>query len=90
MRTYVKTKDGRRHLFWEFILSRPRALELRAFLRVYFAEHIRITDHNDRVWHGHFMNNPFELTTRSAAKPDGSTTRGESMSIRIEFEGIEQ
>lgn len=90
VRTYVKTKGQRRHLFWEFKLTRPKALELRVFLRSYFAEKIKVTDHNDRVWHGHLVNNPFELTTSRAAKPDASTTRGESMSIRIEFEGIEQ
>lgn len=89
VRTYVKTKGGRRQLFWEFLLTRTKALELRVFLRVYFASKLKITDHNDRRWHGNFVNNPFELATSRAARPDAETTRGETMAIRLEFEGVE-
>lgn len=89
VRTYVKTKGGRRRLFWEFLLDRPKGLELRAFLRVFFASKLKITDHNDRRWIGNLINNPFELTSSRGARPDGETTRGETMTIRLEFEGTE-
>lgn len=89
LRTYVKTKGGRRKLSWDFRLTRPRALELRAFLRLYFAAQMKVTDHNDRKWIGNLVNNPFELTSTRGARPDTATTRGEIMSIRLEFEGIE-
>jgi len=89
VRTYVKTKGSRRKLTWDFLLTRPKGLELRAFLRVYFAVKLKLTDHNNRRWIGNFTNNPFELTTARGARPDGETTRGETMAIRLEFEGIE-
>src|SRR5688572_24532302 len=60
-RTYVKTKSGRRKLQWAFRLTRPKSLELRLFLRTYYASVVTITDHNERVWVGNFTNNPFEL-----------------------------
>lgn len=88
--TYVKTKAGRRKLTWSFLLVRPKALELRAFLFSYFASEIRVTDHNGRVWLGNFMNNPFEFTTDRRAAPDRGDLRGELQSITLEFEGVEQ
>lgn len=90
LRTYVKTKNGRRKLFWDFLLTRPKALELRAFLRVYFASQIKITDHNNRVWVGYFANNPFEITTDRGSQGDIDSVRAERASIRLEFEGTEQ
>src|SRR5690554_1212730 len=63
--TYVRTKGGRRKLLWSFQLTRPKSLELRAFLYAYFASPIKVTDHNGRVWVGHFTNNPFEFNTES-------------------------
>lgn len=90
LRTYVKTKGGRRRLFWDFLLARPKALELRAFLRVYFASQIKITDHHDRVWVGYFASNPFELTTDRGSQTNIDSVRAERASIRLEFEGVEQ
>ena len=89
LRTYRKTTP-RRRLTWDFRLTRPKTLELRAFIQSYFASKIRVTDHNNRVWVGNFLNNPFEARSDRAAKPDVGGVRGESNSIRIEFEGVEQ
>ena len=89
--TYVKTKAGRRKMTWTFRLTRPKALELRAFILSYFASKIQITDHNGRVWVGNFTSNPFEFDTPSRAAPAiGGLPRGEKQTITLEFEGVEQ
>lgn len=89
--TYVKTKNDRRRLEWTFRLTRNKALELRAFIQAYYATAIRVTDHNERVWVGHFVNNPFEFDTPSRAAPAiAPMPRGETQEITIEFEGVEQ
>jgi hypothetical protein len=89
--TYVKRRNGRRKLKWTFWLSRNKALEVRAFIYAYFASTIKVTDHNERVWVGNFINNPFEFTTPDAARPAiAPMPRGELQAIEIEFEGVEQ
>ncbi len=88
-RTYIKRKD-RRKLLWSFKMTRNKALELRAFVYAYFASIIKITDHNDRVWIGNFINNPFEFdTTDRGGPPINPMPRGELVAIDLEFEGIE-
>lgn len=89
VRTYVKTTNGRRRMTWEFHLTRPKALELREFYRLYHASKIQATDHNGRVWVGHIMNNPIEVRADGAGGPDVNGLRGEQMSVTIEFEGTE-
>jgi hypothetical protein len=89
--TYVKTTGGRRKMSWTLRMLRAKALELRAFLRSYFASKVKITDHNGRIWVGHFTNNPFEFDTPDRAGPvlaDG--LRGEMQTITVEFEGVQQ
>lgn len=88
--TYVRRRT-RRRLLWTFHLSRPKALEVQAFLKSYFASRIQITDHRGRVWIGNFTSNPFEFEAISRAAPAiDPMPRGETMSIDIEFEGDEQ
>lgn len=88
--TYIKRKGGRK-LQWTFKLTRNKSLEMRAFIQSYFASKIKVIDHNDRVWIGHFINNPFEFDTSSRAAPAiAPMPRGESQTITIEFEGNEQ
>ncbi len=88
---YVKTKNNRRNLRWTFRLTRNKALELRAFIQVYYAAKIRATDHNERIWIGNFVNNPFEFDTPSRASPAiAPMPRGETQEITIEFEGVER
>ena len=88
--TYIKRKGGRK-LLWTFKVTRNKGLEIRAFIQSYYASTVVVTDHNDRVWIGHFTNNPFELSTDSRAAPAiVPMPRGESVVITIEFEGEEQ
>lgn len=88
--TYVKRRT-RRKLIWTFKLTRPKALEVQAFFRSYFASRIRVTDHTGCVWIGNFTSNPFEFEAISRAAPAISPMpRGETMNIDIEFEGEEQ
>ncbi len=89
--TYVKRKNDRRRMQWTFRLTRNKGEELRQFIRTYFAKKILVTDHNDRVWVGNFVNNPFEFNTpRRAAPAIAPMPRGETMEITLEFEGVEQ
>lgn len=90
IRTYIKTNGGRRRLTWEFHLTRPKAIELREFYRIYHASKILATDHNNRRWVGWIMNNPVEIRADGAGGPAIDTLRGERMSVTIEFEGFEQ
>ena len=88
--TYVKNK-GRRKLKWTFRLTRNKGLELRAFIQTYFASKIQITDHNNRVWWGNFVNNPFEFDTpKRWGPPIAPMPLGEAQIIELEFEGVEQ
>jgi hypothetical protein len=89
--TYVKRRNGRRKFLWTFRMSRNKGLELRAFLQSYFASPIRITDHNGRVFVGYFTSNPFEFETTGRAAPAiPPWPRGETQTIQLEFEGVEQ
>ncbi len=89
--TYVKRKDQRRKLIWAFTMTRNKALELRAFVYSYYASKVKVIDHNDRVWVGNLMNNPFEFDTTGRAAPAiAPLSRGENVNIEIEFEGVEQ
>ena len=88
--TYVKRRT-RRQFQWTFRLTRNKGLEVRAFFMSYFASQIKIVDHRDRIWVGHFTSNPFEFEAESRAYPAITPMpRGETMSISIEFEGEEQ
>jgi hypothetical protein len=88
--TYVKNK-GRRKLKWTFKITRNKALELRAFIQFYFASAIKVTDHNNRIWVGNFVNNPFEFSTSERAGPAiNPLPRGEFVNIDIEMECVEQ
>ncbi len=89
--TYIKRKNDRRKLKWSFRVTRNKGLELRAFIYSYFASKVKVTDHNDRVWIGNFTSNPFEFDTSDRSAPAiAPMPRGETMSIEIEFEGVEQ
>jgi hypothetical protein len=87
--TYVKKKD-RKKLKWSFKMTRNKSLELRAFIFAYFANQIKVTDHNDRVWTGYLVNNPFEFDTPERGAPAiNPMPRGELVVIDLEFEGVE-
>jgi hypothetical protein len=79
LRTYIKRKGGRRKLTWTFLLRRNKGLELREFIKSYYRSVIKITDHNNRMWVGNFMNDPFEF----------ASSDDEARTITLEFEGTE-
>ena len=86
---YVHRRQGRRKVQWTFLLTRNKALELRAFITSYFASQIKAIDHNDEVWVGNFVNNPFELDTPERGAPAiAPMPRGEVETIQVEFEGV--
>jgi hypothetical protein len=86
---YVHRKQGRRKAQWTFLLTRNKALELRAFILAYYASQVRAVDHDDNVWVGNFINNPFEMDTPERGGPAISPMpKGEAQTIQIEFEGL--
>src|SRR5208337_1305307 len=88
--TYVKTKGGRKKLKWEFLITRNKGLELRAFIQSYFSSQIYVTDHLGRTWVGYFMCNPFEFDTPERGYPPRQGWPvGEVQAISIEFEGVQ-
>lgn len=84
--TYVK-RSTRRRFLWDFTLTRPKALELRALFLIYGGDQVRVTDHNDDVWIGYFTNNPFEFNTDRKAGPGCGDVEGAYVTITLEFEG---
>lgn len=84
--TYVHERGGRKRLQWDFTVARHKALELRAFLKVYYRLKVQIVDHNDVTWTGYLINNPFE----SAGSGRAVNFPGEeTMDITLEFEEVE-
>ena len=81
--TYATSRKGRKVHRWDFLLSRHKALELKAFFDAYYGSKIQATDHNDQIIIGYFKNNPFEFSGAGAA---GGWPGNEAMSISIEFE----
>jgi len=81
--TYVKQKDGRKRFRFDFEISRSKALELRAFIQVYYRTAMRFRDHDANQWIAYLQNNPFEFAGSSKAEPFPG---GETMTITLEFE----
>lgn len=81
--TYVKQREGRKRLHFDFEIARHKALELRAFIKIYAAVPMRLTDHNDIQWIAYLQNNPFESAANSKADPFPG---GETMTVTLEFE----
>jgi hypothetical protein len=87
--TYVKRRADRK-LSWTFRLTKNKAFEVEALSRLWFADPVNIVDHNGRRWLGHLMNNPFEFTTTERrGQAIAPYTRGESVTVEVEFQGVE-
>lgn len=88
--TYVRTKDGRRVLVWQFLLTTHKYQELREFLEVHHSDQIRATDHLGQIWLGYITSNPadFDSDGRRARRAD--TTNNEMYTIALTFEGTKQ
>jgi hypothetical protein len=84
--TYVKQKGGRKRFQVSFEIARSKALELRAFVKVYYRTAMRLTDHNDDQWVAYLQSNPFESAGSGKAEPFPG---GETMTITLEFEECE-
>ena len=78
--TYIKSKNDRRRLLFQFRLTRSKSLELKAFINAYYSSKIYLIDHENQRWIGNLLNNPFEL----------EALFGEEQNIQLEFEGIKQ
>jgi hypothetical protein len=85
-RSFVQSND-RGKLQFTFLLSRMKALELRAFVQAYYRAQLRITTHRGEVWHVYFAANPFEFTSDAKA---GGWPGDESTSVTLVFEGTRQ
>lgn len=84
--SYVKEKGGRKRFRFDFEISRSKALELRAFIKVYYRLMMKIVDHNSDEWFVYLQNNPFEFAGDSKAD---LFPGGETMVITLEFEESE-
>lgn len=67
-RTYTQTSPDTQ-LTFRFNLVRPKALELREFIRVYFDKRTKLTTHDNEVWLVRFIDDPFEFTGERRAVP---------------------
>ena len=76
--TYVKRTD-RRKLGYTFQLTRMKALELKAFIRAYAGEKIRLTNHKDEVWVVVLSDDNFDFA---------QVDRCNNMNITLQFEGV--
>ena len=82
--TYVKSRNGRKKLRWEFEISRNKALELREFINSFYGSLIQAIDHDGDSWIGYLRNNPFEFS--GAGRAGDGWPGGETMMITLEFE----
>lgn len=87
---YIKPKDGRRSLSWEFRLSRPKAEEVKQFLWLFHTAPLKVTDHEGNVWVGVIPSDRLEFDTTNRAAPSRYGLPGEQTYITIPFEGIKQ
>lgn len=87
--TYVKKKDSRKRLVFNFQVTRMKGMEVKEFYHSYAASRVKITDHLGRIWVGNFMTSPLELEFTGPWKSK-RYPQGEIISLTLEFEGILQ
>jgi hypothetical protein len=91
LRTFLKSKDGRRKLNFTFNLTRGKAIELYEFYRAHIDDYIKIEDHRDRTWKGKFSVNPIDLeSTRSITGGSVPVTGDSYCRVILEFEATLQ
>ncbi len=81
--TYVKARAGRKRFQFSFEIARSKAMELRAFIRVYYRFPVRLTDQDNNQRVVYMQSNPFELAANSKAE---SFPGGETVTISLDFE----
>jgi len=87
--TYVKKKDSRKRLVFDFQVTRMKGMEVKEFYRSYAASRIKLTDHLGRIWVGNFITSPLELEFVGPWKSE-RYPHGEIISLTLEFEGVLQ
>lgn len=85
-RVYKKVAQTRR-LNYNFRLTKPKALELRAFVEAYYDSEITLTNHKGETWLVKFVNQPFNFSATDRAK---DVPGGEMVSVPLSFEGVQQ
>lgn len=70
--TYVKTSN-RQKLNLHFLLTKMKALELQAFVKIYYRADWQISLHDNTIWVGNLASNPFDghTTARAGGQPGG-------------------
>lgn len=76
--TYVRD-SGNRLLSYSIRMDRAKSLELIAFLELYHASQIQMTNHLGEVWQGYITSDPPRLQ---------STGRVNRQEYQLEFEGV--
>ena len=66
---------------WNFLLTRPKSLELRDFYANFLGKKCLVIDHENKSIIGYIMTNPIEFSIDRA---------GEMVPVTIEFKGIIQ
>lgn len=82
-RSYVKS-SARSRVTYTFLLSRMKALELRAFIQSYYAAKLRWIDNLGDVWQGYLTGNPVEFSAAGRAQ---GWPGGEYVEVTIQLEG---
>lgn len=82
--TYIKKKRGRQVHQWEFRVSYKKILEVKEFFRKYSGL-VRVTDHNNEVYIGHAITNPWEGQADSRA---GGWPGNEAYGFQLQLEEL--
>lgn len=82
--TYIKRKRNRKVHLWEFITSRDKSQEAKAFADAYMGNVIRATDHEEVVHIGYVTLNPLELQGEGRAGGWPGVPEAYRFSIQLE------
>ena len=82
--TYKKSKRSRGIFFWEFVVSKDKALETKEFFREYGRGLVQATDHRDVSRTGWIVLNPIDMGGEGRAGGWGEIE--EANRFAIEFE----
>lgn len=90
VRTFIKSKDGRKVLNFRFQTTRAKAIEVYEFYRAHLKDIIKIEDHKGRIWKGYFAVNPIDLESAVALR-NNPQVLGDNMTVfTLEFEAYLQ
>lgn len=82
--TYIKRKRNRKVHRWDFITSRDKSQEAKAFADAYMGNVIRVTDHEEVVHIGYVTLNPLELQGEGRAGGWPGVPEAYRFSIQLE------